>query len=238
MLHKLKRVQDDRFQRLLHVGLILFLELCSSCYQGRLLLTRAVKNKEEKAVLEQRIYNNKMFKEYFTDGLIQIAIVLSILRTDLNSLNRDFVNYPEVQEIILGQTAAYTQTNFHDSINNRLRSSEIYRKDIDPESIFRTSFYRELRSFRPQRSRDLSYSTFLLVSGSNEQAFRATESADQNNNDNEDENNNIHSEQVLTSEELDIEAENLLEVLEENIGAIAPILQNLQGTEPTREVYL
>lgn len=176
-----------------------------------------------------------MLKQYFTDGLVQIAIVLSILRTDLNSLNRNYVNYPEVQEIILGQTAAYTRTNFHiDSINSRLRSPEIYRKNIDPEYIFSSAIYRELRSFRPRRNQDLDVSTFLLVADSSGPTFHSQGTAEQN--EPEDENNNIHSDQ--TSEDLELEAENLLNTLEESINAIAPIYQNLQGSDPTSEVYL
>jgi hypothetical protein len=65
-------------------------------------------------------FHSRMLKDYFVDGLVQIAIVLSLLRTDLNNyININYVNYPEVQEIILGSSAAYTQTNF---INNNFNS--------------------------------------------------------------------------------------------------------------------
>ncbi|XP_060567437.1 endoplasmic reticulum membrane sensor NFE2L1-like isoform X1 [Ruditapes philippinarum] len=178
-----------------------------------------------------------MLKQYFTDGLVQIAILLSILRTDLNSLNREYVNYPEVQEIILGQTAAYTHTNFHiDTINNRLGSPEIYRKNIDTEHLFSSSIYREIRSFRPRRNEDLNVPTFLLVSGTPGPVIHSQDTSDQNENEDEN-NNNIQSELTLSSEDLELEAENLLNTLEETIGAISPNfnLQNIQGTDPTSE---
>ena len=55
-----------------------------------------------------------MIKEYFTDGLIGLAILLSLFRTDLDLVNiNNLINYPEVQDIIQGQTAAYLPTNFH-----------------------------------------------------------------------------------------------------------------------------
>lgn len=179
-----------------------------------------------------------MLKQYFTDGLVQIAILLSILRTDLYSLNREYVNYPEVQEIILGQTAAYTQTNFHiDTINNRLGSPEIYRKNIDTEYLFSSSIYREIRSFRPRRNEDLHIPTFLLVSGTPGPVIHSQDTSEQNENEDEN-NNNIQPEQTLSSEDLELEAENLLNTLEETIGAISPNynFQNIQGTDPTREV--
>ena len=57
-----------------------------------------------------------MIKKVFTDGLLQIAIVLSLLRTDwnnyLNSLH-DYQSYPEIQDIILGPLSGITQTDFH-----------------------------------------------------------------------------------------------------------------------------
>ena len=77
------------------------------------------------------VFHSRMLKDYFVDGLVQIAIVLSLLRTDLNNyININYVNYPEVQEIILGSSAAYTQTNF---INNNFNS--IYGR-VHPKSVY------------------------------------------------------------------------------------------------------
>jgi len=70
-------------------------------------------------------------KEYFSDGLLQVALLLSLLRTDLNNiLNTEYRHYPEVQEIILGQTSAYTQTNFHNYIN-QVDGYQVHRKSPD-----------------------------------------------------------------------------------------------------------
>ena len=55
-----------------------------------------------------------MLKHCGIDSLIQMALVLSLLRTDLhNYLNSNLNDYPEVQEVMFGPTAAYTQTQFH-----------------------------------------------------------------------------------------------------------------------------
>lgn len=179
-----------------------------------------------------------MLKQYFTDGLIQIAIVLSLLRTDLNNyLNSNYVNYPEVQELIQGQTVAYTQTNFHNSINIHLGSPEIYRKnfELDHDTIIR-----EVRSFRPSYSpyhSNVSIPTFLLI-GSN-----STNILGQENDDNEvievengDENNNIETESSssVSLDELHQEGQNLLNTLEESLGAIAPLPH--QGVDLSEEV--
>ncbi|XP_076455961.1 endoplasmic reticulum membrane sensor NFE2L1-like isoform X2 [Babylonia areolata] len=61
-----------------------------------------------------------MIKQYLGDGFIQIAILLSLLRTDLNNLavpNNEILNYPEVQDILQGQTLAYLPTSFHNQYN-------------------------------------------------------------------------------------------------------------------------
>ncbi|OWF52699.1 nuclear factor erythroid 2-related factor 1-like isoform X1 [Mizuhopecten yessoensis] len=64
------------------------------------------------------------FKEYFADGLLNIAILLSLLRTDLNNVvDRNYRHYPEVQDILHGQTAAISLTNFNnyiDSLHGRI----------------------------------------------------------------------------------------------------------------------
>lgn len=88
-----------------------------------------------------------MLKDYFVDGLVQIAIVLSLLRTDLNNyMNIDYVNSPEVQEIFLGSSAGYTQTNF---INNHINSGY---GGGNPKAIYNEIHYdsllQDLRSLR------------------------------------------------------------------------------------------
>ena len=89
-------------------------------------------------------------KKYFTDGLIQIAILLSLLRTELNQnyLNNYYNNYPEIQEIILGSSSAYTQTNFHNhNWHNGGFSGYSHPKSID--NYYANSVFRELHSLSP-----------------------------------------------------------------------------------------
>ena len=174
-----------------------------------------------------------MLKQYFTDGLVQIAIVLSLLRTDLNSyLRHNYVNYPEVQELILGPTAAYTQTNFHNNIySSYYGSHEIHRKSIDLDTEYLSTIYRDLRSLRHLSNvRDRNVPTYLIVGGSNNFAIDTGTENSQNEGD-----ANDNSDNQLDS--LEAEGQNLLNTLEQTIEAIAPLYQNLQATDPTVEVY-
>ena len=105
-----------------------------------------------------------LLKQYFTDGLVQIAIVLSLLRIDLNSyLNTNYVNYPEVQELILGQTAVYTQTNFHRNRIESYYSGHEHLKNIENEASFILQDLRSLSRFaRHQVRRQHGIATFLV----------------------------------------------------------------------------
>lgn len=92
-----------------------------------------------------------MLKQYFSDGLVQIAILLSLLRTDLQNLgvpNNELLSYPEVQDILQGQTVAYLPTSFHNQYNT-LNSIHGYThpKHADNDYYF-SSIFRELRRFR------------------------------------------------------------------------------------------
>ena len=93
-----------------------------------------------------------MMKKYFTDGLIQVAILLSLLRTDLNSfINiRNSDSFTETQDVILGESLGYTQSPIHDSIYGSL-SGHVHLKHVenyqDPASVFR-----ELRQLTNHRS--------------------------------------------------------------------------------------
>ena len=174
-----------------------------------------------------------MLKQYFTDGLVQIAIVLSLLRTDLNSyLRHNYVNYPEVQELILGPTTAYTQTNFRNNIyNSYYGSHEIHRKHIDLDTEYHLStIYRDLRSLRHLSNlRDRNVPTYLIVGGSNNFAIDTDTENNQNEGDTNDNGDQLDS--------LEAEGQNLLNTLEQTIEAIGPLYQNLQATDPTVEVY-
>ena len=138
-----------------------------------------------------------ILKEYFTDGLLQIAIVLSLLRTDLhNYINSNFVQYPEVQDIILGQTAAITQTNFH-NYNNRLHSFHGSLKSVENEESL---ILQDLRSLNRLSNYQIGnpylrrIPAFLVgIAGGNDNAFQTASSSggnipppalETNNNDN------------------------------------------------------
>lgn len=93
-----------------------------------------------------------MIKEYFTDGLIGLAIILSIFRTDLVGIN-NLINYPEVQDIILGQTAAYLPTNFH-----RSPHSFVNPKHLDFDNQAFSAWYQNINNlplFRERRQYDI-----------------------------------------------------------------------------------
>ena len=179
-----------------------------------------------------------MLKQYFTDGLVQLAIVLSLLRTDLNTyFNHNYVNYPEVQEIILGPTAAYTQTNFHNIYNTYYGSHEIHRKNVDIDAIYTSSVIRDLRSFR-HISQVINIPTYLLVSGSSNIALESStiEETQEDINNNHSDDQQALSLEGLDSEDLEAEGQRLMNTLEQSIEAVAPLYHNLQGADPTIEV--
>ena len=99
-----------------------------------------------------------MIKEYFTDGLISLAILLSLFRTDLTGIN-DIISYPEVQDIILGQTVAYLPANFHNAYDSLHLTTN--RKDIDLENAWFQNIH-NLPRFRQNR-RDLNHFDAFLV---------------------------------------------------------------------------
>jgi len=81
------------------------------------------------------------WKTYFTDGLVQIAILLSLFRTDWNNyLNSSLYDgYPEIQEIIMGPLSGYTQTYIHANEWHTGSMSMSHPKSISldyPSSVF------------------------------------------------------------------------------------------------------
>jgi hypothetical protein len=82
------------------------------------------------------------WKTYFTDGLVQIAILLSLFRSDWNSYFNTslYDGSPEMQEIIMGPLSGYTQTYIHanewHSGSIGLSHPKILSLDY-PSSIFR-----------------------------------------------------------------------------------------------------
>lgn len=76
-------------------------------------------------------------KKYFTEGLIQVTILLSLIgvRVDVDS----YLNprLPHLREIILGPSSAYTQTQFH-NLRNTLQGYDVHPKSVDLDSYFTT----------------------------------------------------------------------------------------------------
>lgn len=76
-------------------------------------------------------------KKYFTEGLIQFTILLSLIgvRVDVDTyLNNQL---PPLREIILGPSSAYTQTQFH-NLRNTLDGYGIHPKSVDLDRFFAT----------------------------------------------------------------------------------------------------
>ena len=111
-------------------------------------------------------------KKHVTDGVLQIAILLSILRTDLNlhnylNLVGNHLTYPEIHDIILGSTSAYTQTsNFHNNQWHDGTSGYAHPKSID--NYYASSVFRELHSlshYRRFENLPTNLESYLLTAG-------------------------------------------------------------------------
>ncbi|XP_068438619.1 endoplasmic reticulum membrane sensor NFE2L1b [Clinocottus analis] len=76
-------------------------------------------------------------KKYFTEGLIQFTILLSLLgvRVDVDTYLSN--QLPPLREIILGPSSAYTQTQFH-NLRNNLDGYGIHPKSVDLDQFFTT----------------------------------------------------------------------------------------------------
>ncbi|XP_056286003.1 endoplasmic reticulum membrane sensor NFE2L1b isoform X1 [Pseudoliparis swirei] len=74
-------------------------------------------------------------KKYFTEGLIQFTILLSLLgvRVDVDTYLSN--QLPPLREIILGPSSAYTQTQFH-NLRNNLDGYGIHPKSVDLDQFF------------------------------------------------------------------------------------------------------
>ncbi|XP_071264857.1 endoplasmic reticulum membrane sensor NFE2L1-like isoform X2 [Salvelinus alpinus] len=72
-------------------------------------------------------------KKYFTEGLIQVAILLSLVgvRVDVGPY------LPPWNEMILGPTSALTQTQFH-NLHNQLDGQDLHPKSVDLDGFFTT----------------------------------------------------------------------------------------------------
>ncbi|XP_035259654.1 endoplasmic reticulum membrane sensor NFE2L1b isoform X2 [Anguilla anguilla] len=74
-------------------------------------------------------------KKYFTEGLIQFTILLSLIgvRVDVDTYLSS--QLPPLREIILGPSSAYTQTQFH-NLRNTLDGYGIHPKSVDLDYFF------------------------------------------------------------------------------------------------------
>ena len=56
----------------------------------------------------------KPWKALVADGLLQLALVLSILRADIPQYLRDYSTYPEIQQVLLGESVGLNLVdNYH-----------------------------------------------------------------------------------------------------------------------------
>ncbi|XP_056626994.1 endoplasmic reticulum membrane sensor NFE2L1b isoform X2 [Triplophysa dalaica] len=101
-------------------------------------------------------------KKYFTEGLIQFTILLSLIgvRVDLDTyLNNQL---PPLREIILGPSSAYTQTQFH-NLRNTLDGYGIHPKSVDLDHFFATRrLLNQVRSLDHLRLPSTELSTWLV----------------------------------------------------------------------------
>ncbi|KAL0984229.1 hypothetical protein UPYG_G00138810 [Umbra pygmaea] len=76
-------------------------------------------------------------KKYFTEGLIQFTILLSLIGVRVDVDNYLTNQLPPLREIILGPSSAYTQTQFH-NLRNTLDGYGIHHKSVDLDQFFTT----------------------------------------------------------------------------------------------------
>ena len=135
-----------------------------------------------------------MMKKYFTDGLIQIAIVLSLLRSDLHEYLHNIANdYSRerygVHEIILGSgTSAFTQTEHHGDWYSDL-STTVHPKNID--NYISSSVFRDLHRLGNYQLNnvDTSIHAYLVPSSSSSSTSSSSSSSESDSSDN---NNNAN----------------------------------------------
>lgn len=102
-----------------------------------------------------------MIKEYFTDGLIGLAILLSLFRTDLVGIN-NLINYPEVQDIILGQSVAYLPASYNHILNSPRALESSKHLDFNNEAF--TAWYQHWNNIPLFRERNENEIEAFLVS--------------------------------------------------------------------------
>ncbi|XP_062263136.1 endoplasmic reticulum membrane sensor NFE2L1a [Platichthys flesus] len=76
-------------------------------------------------------------KKYFTEGLIQVAILLSLCGVRVDVELETYLP-PSLQEMILGQTSTLTQTQFHNLRNHLEDGHDLHPKNVDLDGFFTT----------------------------------------------------------------------------------------------------
>nr|XP_057924418.1 endoplasmic reticulum membrane sensor NFE2L1b isoform X2 [Doryrhamphus excisus] len=76
-------------------------------------------------------------KKYFTEGLIQFTILLSLIGVRVDVDTYLSTQLPPLREIILGPSSAYTPTQFH-NLRNTLDGYGIHPKSVDLDRFFAT----------------------------------------------------------------------------------------------------
>lgn len=71
------------------------------------------------------------WKSALSEGLVQLAVVLSLLRTDLRVYLRQYSNYPEVQQALLGQSVGLQVSDSYRNIDNFPLLPSKYIDDTD-----------------------------------------------------------------------------------------------------------
>ncbi|XP_042360438.1 endoplasmic reticulum membrane sensor NFE2L1a isoform X2 [Plectropomus leopardus] len=74
-------------------------------------------------------------KKYFTEGLIQMAILLSLCGVRVDVGLEPYLP-PSWQEMILGQSSALTQTQFHNLRNRMEDGHDLHPKSVDLDGFF------------------------------------------------------------------------------------------------------
>ncbi|KAL4659884.1 nuclear factor erythroid 2-related factor 1 [Arapaima gigas] len=101
-------------------------------------------------------------KKYFTEGLIQFTILLSLIgvRVDVDTYLSS--QFPPLREIILGPSSAYTQTQFH-NLRNTLDGYGIHPKSVDLDYFFASRrLLNQVRSLDHLRVPTTELSTWLV----------------------------------------------------------------------------
>ncbi|XP_072020508.1 endoplasmic reticulum membrane sensor NFE2L1-like [Amphiura filiformis] len=102
-------------------------------------------------------------KKDWRDSLLTLAVLLSLFRGDIDDYMRgSFANLPEVHEILLGQSAALTETQFHNLFNSIEGHSSVHPKNLDIDWHHRSAFADLHTLYRDSSQNSREITAFLL----------------------------------------------------------------------------